>query len=273
MVGHREPSNTSDGGSPGYGDQAGGQRAVHSPTRALLALMLVAVAPLTSLAATPPAPGGTRPEVCDTRATAATGPAGAPSCVAPAAAAAASPMPDLAGQRQTIAELATKVGDRTYLMLDKSRGELLLFLDGRPVFAGAALTGQSPGDVIPSYVFDKAFGGGTKLEEKVTPAGRFTVKRESDPHYGTIFTINEIEGKDWDIAIHRVALVPGENRPERLRSQNAADRHITNGCINVERDTIRFLERNVFGPRTPIYILPNNTSRTLTFFSTATTAH
>jgi hypothetical protein len=144
--------------------------------------------------------------------------------------------------------------------------KFLRFLDGRPVFVAAALTGESLGEKILRYVFDKAVGHGTKLEEKLTPAGPYTVKREMGPDYGTIFTIDEIQGKDRDIAIHRVALVPGEYRPERLRSQNAADRRITNGCINVERDTIRFLERNVTGGRTPLYILPRDASRTLAFF-------
>jgi hypothetical protein len=74
-------------------------------------------------------------------------------------------------------------------------------------------------------------------------------------------TINEIKGADWDITIHRVAIVPGERRPERIRSPNAAGRHITNGCINVERETIGFLERNVTGPRTSLYILPEDQGR------------
>ena len=151
-------------------------------------------------------------------------------------------------------------------MLDKSRGEILLFVDGQPVFQGAALVGESRADEIPSYLFTKSFSVPAKLSEKVTPAGLYTVRREPDPEYGTIFTINEIEGEDWDITIHRVALVPGEHRPERIRSPNAADRHITNGCINVERETISFLERNVTGAHTPLYILPEDPSKIQVLF-------
>jgi hypothetical protein len=64
-----------------------------------------------------------------------------------------------------------------------------------------------------------------------------------------------------------VALVPSEHRPERLRSGNASDRHITNGCVNVERDTIRVLERYLTGQNIPIYILPQNPDITLTLFT------
>ena len=169
--------------------------------------------------------------------------------------------PELSDQQRAVSAIAIQNGDRQFLLLDKSRGELLLFVDGQPVFEGAALVGESRADEIPPYLFTKSFSTPAKLSEKVTPAGLYTVRREADPHYGTIFTINEIKGTDWDITIHRVAIVPGEHRPERIHSPNAAGRHITNGCINVERETIRFLERYVTGPRTSLYILPEDPGR------------
>ena len=177
-----------------------------------------------------------------------------------------SPGPQLSDQQRAVSAIAVQNGDRRFLMLDKSRGELLLFVDGQPVFQGAALVGESRADEIPPYLFNKSFSVPAKLAEKVTPAGLYTVRREADPHYGTIFTINEIRGTDWDITIHRVAIVPGEHRPERIRSPNAADRHITNGCVNVERETIGFLERNVTGPRTSLYILPEDPGRISVLF-------
>ena len=177
-----------------------------------------------------------------------------------------SPSPELSDQQRAVSAIAIQNGDRQFLMLDKSRGELLLFVDGQPVFEGAALVGESRADEIPPYLFNKSFSVPAKLSEKVTPAGLYTVRREADPHYGTIFTINEIKGTDWDITIHRVAIVPGEHRPERIRSPNAAGRHITNGCINVERETISFLERYVTGLRTSLYILPEDPARTPALF-------
>jgi hypothetical protein len=174
--------------------------------------------------------------------------------------------PTLSPQASTVQDIAARRGDRTYLMLDKVHGEIILVANGEPIYGGAALTGQDLADVLPPGLTERPFTTPAKLEEKVTPAGRFTVARESDPAYGTVFTLNEIKGKDWDIAIHRVALVPSEHRPERLRSPNAKDRHITNGCVNVERDTIRVLERYLIGRNIPIYILPQNPDITLTLF-------
>jgi hypothetical protein len=176
----------------------------------------------------------------------------------------------LSDQQRAVSAIAIQNGNRRFLMLDKSSGELFLFVDGQPVFRGAALVGESGADDIPPYLYSKPFSVPAKLAEKVTPAGFYTVKREPDPAYGTIFTINEIKGADWDIAIHRVAMVAGEHRPERLRSPNAADRHITNGCINVDHDTISFLERNVTGAHTPLYILPEDQSRTQVLFGQRT---
>jgi hypothetical protein len=178
----------------------------------------------------------------------------------------------LSDQQRAVSAIAIQNGNRQFLMLDKSRGELLLFVDGQPIFEGAALVGESRADEIPPYLFTKPFSTPAKLSEKVTPAGLYTVRREPDPHYGTIFTINEIRGPNWDITIHRVAIVPGENRPERIRSPNAADRHITNGCINVERATIGFLERYVTASRTPLYILPEDPSRIRVLFSQRSSA-
>ncbi len=195
--------------------------------------------------------------------TGATTPGQAPPAAIPATAPALSP------QARTVQGIASQRGDRTYLMLDKVRGEIILFVNGEPIYSGAALTGQNPADVLPPGLTEKPFTTPAKLEEKVTPAGRFTVLRESDSSYGTVFTLNEIKGKDWDIAIHRVALVPSEHRPERLRSQNVSDRHITNGCVNVERDTIRVLERYLTGRNIPLYILPQNQDITMTLFTSA----
>jgi hypothetical protein len=164
----------------------------------------------------------------------------------------------LSDQERAVSAIAIQNGDRRFLMLDKARGELLFFADGQPVFQGAALVGESRADEIPPYLFSKPFSVPAQLAERVTPAGFYTVRRQDDKHYGTIFTINEIRGPNWDITIHRVALMPGERRAERIRSPNGTDRHITNGCVNVERETIAFLELNVTAPSTPLYILPED---------------
>jgi hypothetical protein len=186
-----------------------------------------------------------------------------------AAAVAAAPV--LSPQANMVRDIASRRGDRTYLILDKARGTLILFANGEPVYSGAALTGQYPVDVLPAGLTERSFTTPAKLQEKVTPAGRFTLTRVLDAHYGTAFTVNEIRGVDWVIAIHRVANVPSEHRPERLRSSNATDRQITNGCVNVGRDTIGVMERYLTGQNIPIYILPQNPEVTLTLFASTQT--
>jgi hypothetical protein len=168
------------------------------------------------------------------------------------------PAVPLSDQERAVSAVAVQNGDRRFLMLDKSRGELIFFAEGQPVFQGAALVGESRADEIPPYLFSKPFSVPAQLAERVTPAGFYTVRRQDDKHYGTIFTINEIRGPNWDITIHRVAQMPGEHRSERIRSPSGTDRHITNGCVNVERETIAFLELNVTAPSTPLYILPED---------------
>ena len=56
----------------------------------------------------------------------------------------------LSPQERLVSEFVDQNGDREFLMVDKIRGEILLFQNGQPVFAGAALTGASFADRMPS---------------------------------------------------------------------------------------------------------------------------
>jgi L,D-transpeptidase catalytic domain len=177
-------------------------------------------------------------------------------------------LPVLSPQADQVSRIAAKNGDQNFLMVDKARGEILLFENGRPTFSGAALTGESLGDRIPPKVLTFPDTHPLSTNQKVTPAGRFSVKREVDPDYGRVWTITEIHGKDWDIAIHRVYLgTPSEHRDVRLASPNPLGRHITYGCINVERSTIQLLARRLPGRGTvPLYVLPQDEAMTTSFF-------
>ena len=130
-------------------------------------------------------------------------------CAAAAAAAEAppgAPIPELSPQQQEVSRIARERGDKQFLMVDKTRGEILLFEDGQPVFGGAALTGAGMGDRIPAKVLTFSGNHPLTVDQKITPAGRFTVRPEPDPDYGRVWTINEVHGKDWDIAIYQVYL-------------------------------------------------------------------
>jgi hypothetical protein len=180
----------------------------------------------------------------------------------------ASSDPILSTQAEQVSHVAMQNGDKVFLLVDKVRGEIFLFENGKPVISGTALTGAGIGDRIPPKVLAIPSSRPLTSEQKVTPAGRFTVTQEADKEYGRVLTLNEVHGVDWDIAIHQVYLgTRSEHRDVRLRSSNVGDRHITYGCINVDRSTILLLTRAL--PRKgkiPLYILPQDEDMTAVFF-------
>jgi hypothetical protein len=168
------------------------------------------------------------------------------------------PAPELSAAAQRVSRIAAQNGDQDFLMIDKLEGRIIAFEHGRATFSGAALTGESLTDTIPPDAFSKSFSETRGLKYKVTPAGRFTVSPGYDPAYGETLDVNEVQGKDWDISIHRVWLgAPSEHRDVRLRTATGQDKHITYGCIDVEPDTVPQLLRHLpHMARIPLYILP-----------------
>jgi hypothetical protein len=167
----------------------------------------------------------------------------------------------LSPAEQRVSLIAERNGDRDYLMVDKNRGKIILFANGRPIFGRPALTGESMADRIPADAWSTPWAKQISVKFKVTPAGRFTITRNRDPVLGELFDINELQGRDWTIAIHRVWLgKAAERRDARLRSDMDDDKHITNGCIDVDPSTMAQLSRVLPSRGMPLYILPNNES-------------
>jgi hypothetical protein len=157
-----------------------------------------------------------------------------------------------------VSQIASRNGDRDFLMLDKPGGQIIIFENGRPTYSGAALTGESLADRLEPDAMGKTFAESKGLKYKVTPAGRYTVSVGFDPAYGDTLDVNEIQGSDWDIAIHKVWLgAPAEHRDARLRTPGGADKHITYGCIDVDGTTMQQLVKHLPDEdHTPIYIVP-----------------
>jgi hypothetical protein len=157
-----------------------------------------------------------------------------------------------------VSQIADRNGDHDYLMLDKTHGRIIVFENGRPTFSGAALTGENPADYLAPDAFVKTFAEQKGLKYKITPAGRYTVSTGWDDNYGETLDVNEVQGKDWDIAIHKVWLgAPSEHRDARLRSPGFDDKHITYGCIDVDGPTMQqLIQRIPDEEATPLYILP-----------------
>jgi L,D-transpeptidase catalytic domain len=159
-----------------------------------------------------------------------------------------------------VAQIAARYGDRDYLMVDKSWGEVFLFRDGKPVVRGSALTGANPADILKPGALNVPFSRDPKLEDKVTPAGRFTVAKEPDHTFGVTLNVNEIQGADWDIAIHKIFLgFPQEHRDTRLASSDGRVKHITFGCIDISNAAMqKILQRLPDEESTPLYIVPTD---------------
>jgi hypothetical protein len=176
--------------------------------------------------------------------------------------------PGLSPEALRVSQIAERNGDRDYLMLDKAHGKIIAFQQGRPTFTGAALTGENPSDYLAPDAFTKRFSEQKGLRYKITPAGRYTVSVGFDPHYGQTLDVNEVQGADWDIAIHRVWLgAPSEHRDLRLLSSRVDDKHITYGCIDVDGPTMQaLLDRAPSADRTVLYILPQDESLVSRFF-------
>jgi len=174
------------------------------------------------------------------------------------------PADPLSPQEQHVSVIAGNNGDQTYLMVDKVLGKILLFEDGTPVFSAPALTGESVADSLPPSALKKSFSSVGTKDDKVTPAGRFTLTRDYDKSYGTLLEIKEIRGPDWAIAIHRVYLgTPSERRKFRMDTRNARDNNVSHGCINVAKETIEFLLRKLPPKPVPVlYVLPHDTGKT-----------
>jgi hypothetical protein len=176
--------------------------------------------------------------------------------------------PAMSAEALRVRQIADRNGDRDFLMLDKAHGQIIAFQNGRPTFSGAALTGENPSDYLAPDAFTLSFAQQKGLKYKVTPAGRYTVSVGFDPHYGQTLDVNEVQGMDWDIAVHKVWLgAPAEHRDLRLRSTNLDDKHITYGCIDVDGTTMQgLLDRVPSEDRTPIYILPQDETLVAKFF-------
>jgi hypothetical protein len=166
--------------------------------------------------------------------------------------------PALSQGAMRVSQIATQLGDRRFILVDKAHGEIMLFQNGKPTFRRPALTGESLADHLPSDAIYKPVSQHVGVKYKVTPAGRFTLARGHDTTMGDTMDINELQGSDWIIAIHKVWLgIRSQRRDERLLSANDKDKHITEGCVDVEAGTMAQLFRllpKVEG--TAIYIVP-----------------
>lgn len=166
------------------------------------------------------------------------------------------------GQEAFVADMAKQNGDAQYIMVNKQKGTVGFYEKGKLLFEAPALTGKSLGDVIPASTVGKSIDDAT-ADEQVTPAGRYTAF--SGPgQYGDkdALYINGVTGADWSLALHETYTGDkAEHRPERY-AKDVSERRISNGCINVQPETMDKLlhaaniERGM--GEIPVYIAPHD---------------
>jgi hypothetical protein len=149
-----------------------------------------------------------------------------------------------------------------FIVADKPNGMIHIFTSkGKVIVQDTALFGMDAGDVMTG--------------QKITPAGKFTMKAQKWEDYAGGFTLDvwTSKGEFEGIAIHAAYLgVPSQNRLTRLATPTAADNKISGGCINTAHDT--FIEKII--PNLDVldggmlFILPDAQETTASLFPAQT---
>lgn len=122
---------------------------------------------------------------------------------------------------QEVVDYMADHGINNFVMLNKSRGQLVFFENKKITQLAKALSGRLSGDAPRDNL-------------GVTPAGIFILRPYGDgKHIGFKET-----GENIDYSIHTLTNPRGQKRPERLASNSAEFKRISSGCINTSQDTM-----------------------------------
>jgi len=143
---------------------------------------------------------------------------------------------------------------RPFIIIDKVNAEVLAF-DGMGVLMGRtpALIGAAVGDFSKPGIGDRELRH-IALEERTTPAGRFTAGVGPAPGHRSVLWVDYKSA----VALHAVVTANrSERRVQRIHSPTTEDNRITYGCINVSRPFYDKIVRPLFTGRSGVvYILP-----------------
>jgi hypothetical protein len=127
-------------------------------------------------------------------------------------------------------------GVKSFAVLDKKDARVYVFEpSGKLKAATPVLLGYARGDDTVEGIGQRPIAD-VKPEERTTPAGRFVAQPGRNALHEDVLWV------DYDAAVsmHRVRLTnPSERRLERLSSNDAHQRRISYGCINMP---VRFFE-------------------------------
>lgn len=174
--------------------------------------------------------------------------------VVAAAASAAAPLSDDAGQ---VAEWVRNSNDNAglpYALVDKKTATLHLFdADGRLRATTPALLGAAPGDRGAPDLNQRDLSA-LAFHERTTPAGRYVAQPGRNLQGEPVVWVDYGAA----LAIHRLRPGPAhERRAERLRSVTSADNRISLGCVVVPVAFYTAQVEPLMGRgRSVVYILP-----------------
>ena len=161
----------------------------------------------------------------------------APAVLALPEAAPADATHDAAADLEPTRTLARRVLSRSdhsglpFAIVDKKAATLVVYFgDGRLAGVTPVLLGQTPGDLAPPGVGDRAQRAALRPSDRTTPAGRYTAEPGHNLQGEAIVWIDYENA----LAIHRLRPAPPqERRAERLASPNPSERRISAGCVIV----------------------------------------
>lgn len=195
------------------------------------------------------------------------------------------PVPEVA--KQQMSPLAQKVYERVahtamakgkgFFIADKPNGMIHAFdAKGEYLSSSAALYGKQAGDVVSEQSMSRTADEMTD-EDRVTPAGTFSLRQTIDPEYTGGYTFRMTDAKTGrsmqGIAVHAVYVgTPKEQRLQRLDTKSAADNKISFGCINTGN---KFFLDEVLPHAGDfngglVFVLPDDTASTDAYFPAET---
>jgi hypothetical protein len=173
-----------------------------------------------------------------------------------------------------IPSLKDKIGDKLIVIADKPGARVFVFKpDGTLVTQNKALFGAAKGDLYKGNVDVPA--------NRVTPAGLFGLKlidaakggsakvTAGEYDFGKVFALNDPEAVIT--IMHSVWLKDADasRRKAALANQNITDSRYSYGCINVDRDTYKFLldnyESQMDGAK--LFVVPDNQEQVKEFLA------
>jgi hypothetical protein len=167
-----------------------------------------------------------------------------------------------------------KNGDKLMVFVDKPTGRLFVFdADGNPILDKKVLIGLAKGDLYK--------GNNDLPQNRITPAGLFGIKivdaakggsakkTAGEYDFGKVFAL---EDPDAVVTImHSVWLKEKDaaQREAALKNESAADSRYSFGCINVDKDTYKFLLDNFQAQMdgAKMFVVPDNQADTKAFLT------